>query len=124
MQCHTISDKKKSIRATLPRRQDDLKTDLPGARILETMSEEPRPRDPLRAFTRAGRLLVVATIIVAAGLFYWCVMFINDYFPSGRYPLAFFLIPVFIGASIFFGIVSLILRIMGIRVWRETDKKC
>jgi hypothetical protein len=64
------------------------------------MSKDPGFRDPLRAFTSAGRLAVIATIIVAGGLFYWCVMFINDYFPSGSYPVAFFLIPVVIGAAV------------------------
>ena len=85
------------------------------------MSKEPEFRDPLRAFTFAGRLLVIATLLVAGGLFYWCVMYVNDYFPRRRYPLAFFLIPVVIGAAVFFGIVSLILRLVRIRVWKEND---
>ena len=41
------------------------------------MSEQPPPNDPLRAFTFAGRLLVIATLIVAGGVFYWNVMFVN-----------------------------------------------
>jgi hypothetical protein len=86
------------------------------------MSKDPGFRDPLRGFTFAGRLLVIATIIVAGGLFYWCVMFVNDYFPARRYPLAFFLIPVFILAMIFFGIISLLLRLVGIRVRKERDE--
>src|SRR5262245_25413810 len=85
------------------------------------MSEHQPPRDPLRAFTFAGRLLVIATIIIAGGVFYWYVMFVNDNLPSGRYPVAFLLIPVAIAAAVFFGVVSLILRLFGVRVWREPD---
>jgi hypothetical protein len=85
------------------------------------MSEQPRPNDPLRAFTFAGRLLLVATLVVAGGVFYWYVMFVNDSLPSGRYPIAFLLIPAFIGSAVFFGTISLILRLVGIRVWREPD---
>jgi len=86
------------------------------------MNEQPRPKDPLRAFTFAGRLLLVLTLIIAAGVFYWYVMFVNDNLPSGSYPVAFLLIPVVIGAAIFFIVVSLILRLAGIRVWRQPDK--
>ena len=83
--------------------------------------QRPPPKSPLRAFTFAGRLLLIATLIVGAGLFYWNVMFVNDNLPARRYPLAFLLIPVVIGAALFFGIVSLILRFFGVRVWREPD---
>ena len=85
------------------------------------MDEQQPPRDPLRAFTFAGRLLVIATLLVAGGVFYWFVMFVNDNLPSGRYPVAFLLIPVVIGAAAFFVILSLLLRLAGVRVWRETD---
>jgi hypothetical protein len=85
------------------------------------MNDAPSPRDPLRAFTLAGRLLVIATILVASGVFYWFVMFINDNLPSGRYPVAFLLIPVVIGAAVFFLVVSLILRLVGVRVWKTSN---
>jgi hypothetical protein len=88
---------------------------------VEPMSEQLPPQDPLRAFTFVGRLLLIATLLVAGGVFYWFVMFVNDNLPSGHYPVAFLLIPVVIGAAVFFFVVSLILQLMGIRVWRETD---
>ena len=66
------------------------------------MSDQPPPKDPLRAFTFAGRLLLIATLLVAGGVFYWNVMFVNDNLPAGHYPVAFLLIPVVIGAAIFF----------------------
>jgi hypothetical protein len=53
------------------------------------MTNQPAPNDPLRAFTFAGRLLFLATVLVAGGLFYWFVMFVSDNLPSGRYPVAF-----------------------------------
>ena len=85
------------------------------------MTEKGPPKDPLRAFTFAGRLLVIATLLASLGFFYWNVMFINDYFPSGHYSVAFLLIPVLIGAAIFFGVMSLLLRLFGIRVWKEPE---
>ena len=87
------------------------------------MSEQQPPKDPLRAFTFPGRLLVIATVLASAGMFYWNVMFINDNFPTGHYPIAFLLIPVIIGAAIFFLVASFILRLAGIRVWREPDDR-
>jgi hypothetical protein len=83
-------------------------------------AQEP-PKTPLRAFTLAGRLLLIATAVVSGGIFYWYIMFVNDNLPAGRYPLPFLLIPVVIGAAIFFGVVSLILRVFGVRVWRQPD---
>ena len=85
------------------------------------MSDQPPPQDPLRAFTFVGRLLLIATLLVAGGVFYWFVMFVNDHLPSGHYPVAFLLIPVVIGAAVFFILVSSICQLVGIRVWRETD---
>jgi hypothetical protein len=85
------------------------------------MSDQPPPRDPLRAFTFVGRLLIIATLLVAGGVFYWFVMFVKDNLPSGHYPVAFLLIPVVIGAAAFFFLVSSVFQLVGIRVWRETD---
>ena len=87
------------------------------------MSEPQPPRDPLRAFTFAGRLLVIATIMVSGGIFYWYVMFVNENLPAGHYPIAFLLIPVVLGAAVFFGVVSLILRLFGIPVLRKPDDR-
>jgi hypothetical protein len=87
------------------------------------MSEQQPPKDPLRAFSFVGRLLILATLLVAGGIFYWFVMFVNESLPSGRYPVAFLLIPVVIGAAVFFIAVSLILQLFGVRVWREPDDK-
>ena len=90
------------------------------------MSEQQTPKDPLRMFTVAGRLLVLATVLVTGGMFYWFVMFVNDKvesgaLPSGSYALAFLLIPGVIVAALFFGVASLILERMGVRIWRKSD---
>ena len=85
------------------------------------MSEEPPAKDPLRAFTFAGRLLVIGTVIVAGFLFYFSILFVHERFPAGSYPLAFVLIPVPIGSAVFFGGMSLLLRLMGVRVWKKPD---
>ena len=85
------------------------------------MPERPPPKSPLENFTTAGRLLVIATIIFASGFFYWNVIFIHHRFPSGSYPLAFIMIPVLIGAALFFGIGYWILRVFGVRIRKDSD---
>jgi hypothetical protein len=85
------------------------------------MAENPRRKHPMEKFTIPGRLLIIATIIVAGGLFYWNVMFINANFPAGHYPIPFILIPVLIGSAIFYGIFYFILRCFGVRISRDSD---
>jgi hypothetical protein len=85
------------------------------------MNQEPRPKDPLRAFTLVGRLLVLVTLLLGGGLFAWIVLYAKDRMPDGGYPIAFILIPVVIGAAIFFVLAELFLRLFGIRVWSATD---
>jgi hypothetical protein len=90
------------------------------------MSEQKTPRDPLRMFTFAGRLLVLASLVIGGGMFYWFVMFVHEKVQSGdlrsgRYPVAFLLIPAVIGAGLFFGLASLVLERLGVRIWRKAD---
>lgn len=84
------------------------------------MNLETRPRDPLWFFTFAGRLLFLVTFLVSGGLFAWIVLYAKDRMPSGSYPVAFVLIPVLIGATVFFVVAELLLRLCGVRVWAET----
>jgi hypothetical protein len=90
------------------------------------MSDKQTPKDPLRMFTFAGRLLVLVTLLIICGILYWFVMFVNDKvqsgaLPSGHYAVAFLLIPGVIVAGLFFGVVSLILEKLGVRIWRQSD---
>jgi hypothetical protein len=92
------------------------------------MTEHQPPRDPLRMFTFAGRLLVLATVLVVGGMFYFFVMFVNDkvesgILPSGHYSVAFLLIPGVIVAVVLFVIVSFILELVGVRIWRQSDNR-
>ena len=72
-------------------------------------------------FTIACRLLIVATIFFAGGFLYWNIIYINDNFPAGRYPIACIAIPVLIGAAIFYGVGCLLLKVFGIRVRKDSD---
>ena len=83
------------------------------------MNQEPQPRDPLRCFTFAGRLLFLATLLVGGGLFAWVVLYGKDRVPTGSYPVALILIPVVIGVAIFFVVIEVVLRLFGLRVWAE-----
>jgi hypothetical protein len=91
------------------------------------MNDHQPRKDPLRMFTFAGRLLALATLLIVAGIFFWFVMFVNDkvesrIFPSGHYPVAFLLIPGVIVALVFFVVVSFILELIGVRIWRKPDE--
>ena len=90
------------------------------------MSEQQRPRDPLSMFTFVGRLLVLLTLLLVGGTFYWFVMFVNDKvesgtLPSGHYSVAFLLIPGVIVALIFFVVVSFILERVGVQIYSKSN---
>jgi len=77
-------------------------------------------------FTFAGRLLVLGTLLLVGGMFFWFVMFVNDKaetgtLPSGHYSVAFLLIPGVIVALVFFVVVSFFLELVGVRIWRKSD---
>src|SRR4051812_44766847 len=80
-------------------------------------------KDPLRGLTFVGRLLLLATLIVAGGVFYYFVMYVLKDLGARSYPVAFLLIPVVIGAGVFFLVVSLILQACRIPVWAEDVKE-
>lgn len=92
---------------------------------LRRMTEQQPPKDPLRILTFAGRLLLLATLLVFGGAFYIFVMFMKDkvesgILPSGHYSVAFLLIPGGIGAAVFFVVVSFILELLGVRIWSKS----
>jgi hypothetical protein len=84
------------------------------------MSDQQPPKLPMEKFTIAGRLLIIATIVFAGGFFYWNVIFINDNFPAGHYPIVFIAIPVLIGSAIFYGVGCLTFKLFGIRVEKDS----
>ncbi len=90
------------------------------------MSEQKAPRDPLRMFTFAGRLLVLGTLAIIGGMFYWFVLFVNDkvqsgVLPLGHYSIAFLLIPGAILGLLVFGVASLVLERLGVRIFNKPD---
>lgn len=85
------------------------------------MNDQKPSSEPLGFLTPVGRLLLVATMLIAAGGFYFFVVFVNDSLPSGSYPVAFLVIPGLLGAVAFFVIATFVLRLFGIRVWRVSD---
>ena len=77
-------------------------------------------------FTFAGRLLLLATVLIVGGAFYVFVMFVHDkvesgILPSGRYPVAFLLIPCVMVAAVFFAVLSFVLELVGVRIWSKSD---
>jgi len=79
-------------------------------------------------FTFAGRLLVIATMVVFAAIFYYVVIFVNDkvesgILPSGHYSIIFLLIPAVVVAGLFFGLSSFILELLGVQIWSKADDR-
>ena len=81
-------------------------------------SQGPVTRPDIR---RSGRVLFLVTLFVSGGLFAWIVLYAKDRMPFGSYPIAFVLIPVLVGAAIFFVVLELLLRLCGIQVWAGTN---
>ena len=71
---------------------------------------ETHPRGPARQlseiFTLTGRILVIATILLAVGGTYGVIAFFYDTLPPGRYPLWFFGMPVWVGSGLLFVVVA------------------
>jgi hypothetical protein len=65
--------------------------------------------------TFVGRLLLIATLLVSGGLFTWIVLYAKDRMPSGSYPIALVLIPVIMGAAVFFVVIESLLRMLDIQ---------
>jgi hypothetical protein len=89
------------------------------------MADKESPKDPLRMFTFAGRLLLLVSLLLIGGMLYWFVMFVNDKvesgsLPSGHYAIAFLLIPAVVVAGLFFGVASTILEKLGVRIWKKS----
>lgn len=68
--------------------------------------------------TLPGRLLLILTVVGVAfglaGFFLWVV----DDLPTGSYPVLMFVLPVLLGGAAFFAIGALVLRLVGVRVFR------
>jgi hypothetical protein len=83
-------------------------------------SNQPPP-NPLQSITIAGRILIIATIVVGGATFVWNMLFIHENFPAGQYPIAFIMIPVVMFACVFFGLGAVVFRVLDIRFWRKYD---
>jgi len=79
-------------------------------------------RDPFPGVTTAGRLLIILTIIFSCGLFGSIVLWVNEHGPTGNYPIAFFLCVMPPVVAVFFGLGTLVLRLLGLK-FRKPDAK-
>ncbi len=73
------------------------------------------PKDPLRAFTLPGRILVAVSVIFCLLGFY--VTIDRDFFSPGFYPLIVLLLPGFGGALALFCVGCIVYKMFGITVW-------
>jgi hypothetical protein len=74
---------------------------------------------PVEWLTVPGRLLLIATVAGAAGVFAWYFLAVVDDLPPGSVPVLFFLAPVAIGAVVFFFVTAFVLRRGGVPIYRQ-----
>jgi hypothetical protein len=79
--------------------------------------------NPLRAVTIPGRLLVILTLALTGGGFAAVVLWLEPELAPGRYPIIYFLIPVLLGASVFFACGRLLMGLIGIPFWRKDAER-
>ena len=72
-------------------------------------------------FTVTGRLLVIATILLAAGGTYGVIAYFVDGLPPGRYPFFVFGAPIWFGSGLLFFVVAGLLTRLGIKVFRDPE---
>jgi Ni,Fe-hydrogenase I cytochrome b subunit len=79
------------------------------------MSSESDAKNPLRAFTHAGRVLVVISMIFGGVIFYLSVE--HEFFSAGFYSLLVLLLPGFGGALALFCVGCVAYKLLGVKVW-------
>jgi hypothetical protein len=76
----------------------------------------------IEKFTLAGRLLFVSTMFLAAGGIVLYIVCIWDSLGPGNYPLIIFVVPVALGALLYFGLGLAVCKLLSIRVWKEPEE--
>jgi hypothetical protein len=72
-------------------------------------------------FTLPGRVLVLLTMILAAGGMVAYIVWMWDGLPQGNYPVSFFALPVFLAATLFFALGGAVLKCFGVAVFKNPD---
>lgn len=71
-------------------------------------------------FTVPGRLLIIATIILAACGTYGVIALFIETLPPGSYPLLLFGAPVLLASGLFFFVAAVILTRLGVKIFQDT----
>lgn len=80
---------------------------------------EEKPRSPIERLTFVGRLLLLGTLVLFGGAFYFYYMYLVEHLPSGHYFLVRFWLPVVVACPIFFFLAAWILGRCGIRIYKK-----
>src|SRR5213592_232877 len=80
-------------------------------------------RDPFPNVTKAGRLLIILTILLSSWIFVMMVLWINEHGPESHYPIPFFLCAIAPFAAAFFGLGRLVLRLLGLRFHKNAGNQ-
>jgi hypothetical protein len=71
--------------------------------------------------TLAGRILLIATLVLGVGGPWMVIFWLHDSLPPGSYSLWFFTLPVLVGSALLFGLAVYALQKLGIAVFRNPD---
>jgi MFS family permease len=77
----------------------------------------------LSKLTRAGWLLTLATIALIVGLMLPYGGWLYGLLPKGRYPEQVVALPVLLVGLAFFAVGSLVLKWLGVPVWKQRDQE-
>ena len=77
-----------------------------------------QPEGSRRQLTFVGRLLIFVTMLIGAAVFSAGLYFAFFDMEEERIPLILLLIPTAVVAIVFFGLSSLVLGMLGIRIWK------
>jgi len=74
-------------------------------------------------FTIPGRILVLTTVVLAAGGPWLVFMWLRDSLTPGSYPLWFFALPIWIALAFIFALATIVLRRFGVPIIRQSDEE-
>ena len=76
------------------------------------------PQEAFPNHTFVGKLVIIATICLAIGLFVATLLWMKDFAPAGSYPVALLFSAIAPLVAAFYAITTLCLRLLGIPVRR------
>jgi len=81
------------------------------------MENEAPPNSPLSRFTLAGRMLLLAHMVLFVGGTALYICDVIPHLPTGRYPILVFTVPVGLGCFFMFLILAWVFERIGVKIY-------